>query len=579
MNYLFAMHNTDIQIGASYVAASLREYGYITYGVIVKNFEELRNTIFEKDIDVVCLSALSKEYTETKKFIKDIRKIESEFNKKLIIILGGGLVSTEPKIVIENIGADIGVIGQGEITICELADSLKNRFDLRTVNGIIFIDENNETVITPPRKELESLDNLPLPAIDLFDLPPNYQFTVSASRSCPFSCTFCYHPSGKKYIQRSLNSIFSEIDYYVNKYSVRNIVFFDELFASNEKRVLAFCQRMKPYKLMFACQMRVNNITPLILDALYDAGCRLISIGLESADDKILKSMKKHITVAQIEKALDLIYNKGIKIKGSFIFGDIEEDSISIRNTLDWMKAHLKYPIVAVRIMVFPGSELYNIAIKRNIITDKLKYLEEGCPLINLSKVAAAELDSAIVEMQNYDKLRKAKVIDINELNMDGTCQVVYECYGCKKTQLSNKITLHEGHYVECTCGIRSWLKPNSFNLKEYSPKTSSFCYKPYDDLFKKVEIRYKRIAIYGANEITQIFLLTSPTLRSCLTEIIDIDMDSQKIDDNIWGYKVISPNDFNKHGSEALFISESQIKDIIENELITRYGIDIPTI
>jgi radical SAM superfamily enzyme YgiQ (UPF0313 family) len=516
---------------------------------------------------------------QIKNLIHTIRKIEVKIERKLIIILGGGLVSTEPEIVIGNIGANIGIIGQGEATIREVADALKNNTDLKEVNGLIFKDATGKLITTPKRKEFDSLEQLDYPAYDLFEeiITEETIINIVASRSCPFRCTFCCHPSAEKYIQRSLDSIFTELDYWIDRFGTKKFVFYDELFAIKEDRVLEFCNRIKPYNLSYSLQMRVDKINQSMVDAFKDSGCRLISLGLESADNRILKSMKKNITVEQIEYALDLIYKTGLPSKGSFIFGDIEEDLESIKNTCDWYKNHLNYSIILHRIMVFPGTVLYKYALEKGIIKDKLKYLEEGCPFVNLTKLSDEVYEDALKKAFKLEQLKMARILRIENLCENGNCRVFYNCFNCTRQLLSDEINFSSGQKVFCCCGIYNWLQPNLFDLK-YADE--QICIESFDNVFKQLAEKKLKVAIYGAGQTGQMYLLFSPSLRKCVLKIVDENY--RDYDEKIWGYKIESPSVLKNSEIDIVLApnaANEQEITAIANKLLNEYEVDAPVV
>ena len=84
----------------------------------------------------------------------------------------------------------------------------------------------------------------------------------------------------------------------------------------------------------------MDDITPELIAILKNGGCKVMSFGLESADNRVLKSMRKGTTVEQIERTLKLVYDSGISFEGAFIFGDIAETRETADNTLKWWHAH-----------------------------------------------------------------------------------------------------------------------------------------------------------------------------------------------------------------------------------------------
>jgi hypothetical protein len=151
--------------------------------------------------------------------------------------------------------ADYGVIGEGEITVCELCRVLEQGGDLAQVNGIIFRGGQG-FVTTRARKELDNIDALPWPDYDGFDIdkyldstPPSISglnrprtMFVLTSRSCPYQCTFCFHTAGRKYRQRSLDNVFEEMEHLVARYKVGFLCVADMVHYSRTERMDAYLQ-------------------------------------------------------------------------------------------------------------------------------------------------------------------------------------------------------------------------------------------------------------------------------------------------------------------------------------------------
>ncbi len=359
-------------------------------------------------------------------------------------VVGGGIISSDPETSMVALGADIGIIGEGEVTLCEVAHALDNNLSYADVPGLIFKNSQNNFIQTANRAEIPDIDSIPLPDYEGFSYTEyiksiNYEAAyVIASRSCPFSCTFCFHPSGKKYRQRSLDNLFGEIDQLINGYGLKSLVISDELFAVKKERVFEFCKRISPYNITWSLQLRVSDVDNEMLRAMHDAGCICISYGLESADNSVLKSMRKHITVEQIEHALKITYDANIDIQGGFIFGDIAETKDTAANTLKWHSDHSHYGLELNMINIFPGTPLYNYACMQGIIDNKLNYLKEGCPLVNVSKLTNDEyidLASLIYEKNMRPKLLPEN-FTISDLDSKGNCKVEMVCNKCSSHQI-----------------------------------------------------------------------------------------------------------------------------------------------
>ncbi|MEI6826585.1 MAG: radical SAM protein [Desulfuromonadales bacterium] len=451
MNYLIVMpkklstgaNTTSIifPLGIAYVSAALKNAGYNVFTTNLDfpegdTYSVLQETLLQNRIDVVCTGGLSLDCHKIIEVIDAARKI----NPGIITVVGGGIVSSDPETAMRVLGADIGVIGEGEVTICELAKALDSGDEYSNVSGLIYRTHNNEYITTSPRKEIADLDNIPFPDFDGFNYGEWVKFfggagVLLSDRSCPFRCTFCFHPTGEKYRQRTLDNVFEEIEFQAKRYNLRSIGLTSELFATTKERVLEFCSRIIKYKLSWSCCLRVTDVDADLLKRMKESGCNLICYGLESADDSILKSMRKGITVDQIAHALDLNYEAGISTEASnFIFGDINENAETVANTMKfWWRYNSKTHINLSLIQTYPGTYLYEYACKHGIVTDKEQFLRDGCPIINVSKLSSTEfheLTSLIAEMRMHPHV-SADSLKIIEIHEDGKCIVEYVCRKC----------------------------------------------------------------------------------------------------------------------------------------------------
>jgi len=398
-------------IGIAYVASSLRASGrdVISLNLNYKEgttYELLKNFLSEHHVDVVATGGITSYYRQLHDIFKTVKKIKPD----IITCCGGGIITSAPEDGMKALElVDYGIIGEGESTICEWAEALEKNSDMGGVCGLIYRENQNNGKfhITAPRAECMDLDALPYPdyegfeydklllrtvGLDLYAGNSERLGAVSFSRSCPFNCTFCFHPSGTKYRRRSMESIFQEIDYLIERFDVKNIVIMDELFfAGNLTEIERFCKKIKKRNIGYAISLRVDKVNIETLKILKESGCFEIGFGIESADNSVLKSMRKHITVEQIERALKICYDIGLNFQGNFIFGDQAENWETAHNTISWWENHPEYNISLHMIVTYPGSVLYNVARQRGIIKDGVQFIKQGCPLVNVSKLSDDE--------------------------------------------------------------------------------------------------------------------------------------------------------------------------------------------
>jgi anaerobic magnesium-protoporphyrin IX monomethyl ester cyclase len=420
--YCMADHYV-MPLGILYVSAYVKRAGVANIHTLNLNhikgeeFEILDSYITAHQINVVGVGGLSGEYTDISRMAQYVKRI----NKETRVVVGGGIMTADPEITMTAIPeADFGIIGEGELTMMELLVALTKGNDAEQVDGLI-IRKGDRLKMTSRRKEITDLNSLPFPDyegfnygeylkanLDMSDEGKKYsQVSVIGGRSCKYNCTFCFHPSGTTYRQRSLDSIFAEIDYLVEHYDISYIALREELFATDNCRVADFCKRMENYDFDWSIQLRIDSINQELVDLLKDTRCRYVFVGVESASDEVLKSMRKGINLKQIETALGMLKDAGLNSRSGVIFGDTVETYDTAMFTLDWyMQNCNRYRMFVDMIIAFPGSTLYKRACQSGVISDPVKFLQNGCPIVNVSKMDNQQFADLVhkIEKVNYRK-------------------------------------------------------------------------------------------------------------------------------------------------------------------------------
>lgn len=379
----------DFPLGIAYVSGALKAAGH-EVRCLNLNHETppVENAVAEAvaafDPDVCATGTLSPYYRAAETILVTARRVKPG----ILTVLGGGLLTASPEKVMAGLGADFGVIGEGERTVVELAEALGGGRRMEGVDGLILRDGRGETRRTRPRAVERDFGSLPWPDFEGFGIEWMLDRQAStdrsffhrldqprclpmvSSRSCPFDCTFCFHPTGRIYRERPLDDFFAELDHLVARYRINMIEILDELFAIKSARVEEFCHRIKPYGLRWSASLHTTTVTERTVETMVDAGCTLIGLGLESVHPAVLKSMNKKTSQAKIERALDAGFGKGVAIRGNFIFGDPAETLETANFTLDWWARHPKYRISLIHLQILPGSPVYEEAARRGTIPD-----------------------------------------------------------------------------------------------------------------------------------------------------------------------------------------------------------------
>jgi radical SAM superfamily enzyme YgiQ (UPF0313 family) len=379
-------------LGIGYIASVLKKEGHciniIDLTLENVDYKNLSKRVKAINPDIIGISALSYEYSQVKKLSNVLKK---DISRK--IILGGHLASHNYDIVLNKTGVDICVLGEGELTAVDL---VKNISDYKNVKGIAYKSSTGEISLTPPRELIKDLDSVPFPAYELFDmdryskmlmrdiyLPKKFlpkekeyrKISMEVGRGCPFNCNFC-SKMFKRIRRRSVQSVFNEMKYLKDNYNINVFGFQDELLFINKDYIADFCKKIEPLKVSWYGNARIDTISKEMIDLVVKNRCLLISYGVESGSEKILKSMNKKTKPEQIKKVLKMTMRAGMPINMGLILGYPGETEETVRNTVDMLK-EVGYPGLSFRyITPYPGSHLYNWCLENKIIDDEEKYLE-----------------------------------------------------------------------------------------------------------------------------------------------------------------------------------------------------------
>src|SRR5438876_1585824 len=205
--------------------------------------------------------------------------------------------------------------------------------------------------------------------------------SLYTTRGCPAQCTFCLWPqtlSGHPWRKRSSDDVAREMakakEYWPY---VKEFFFDDDTFNIQKARTIELCAKLKPLGLTWSCTSRVTTDYET-LKAMKDAGCRLLIVGYESGDQQILKNIKKGATIERARQFTKDCHKLGLVVHGDFILGLPGETRETIRNTIDFAK-ELDVETIQVSVAhAYPGTELYDYAMKSGFMVADTKMVDEG---------------------------------------------------------------------------------------------------------------------------------------------------------------------------------------------------------
>lgn len=273
-----------------------------------------------------------------------IRFLKSKLN--IPVVAGGINLTLYPKESLSYSEIDYGIIGDAIETLPKLLHSLENEEDIRGIEGLAY-REDGKVKINSPSVRIVNFNDYPFPARDLLPnekyhsfLSKRKNFTIMVtSRGCPYNCNFCAI-SKILYQERSPQNVVNEIEECYREYNVREIDFFDATFFLNKNRFLEICNEIqrRKIKIEWSCRTRVDLVDDEILKKAASAGCRQILFGIESANEQILKNIRKGIDHQQTRWTIKLCKKYGIRTMGFFMIGNPGETRQSIEETIKFSK-------------------------------------------------------------------------------------------------------------------------------------------------------------------------------------------------------------------------------------------------
>ncbi len=368
-----------VPLGIAYIAAVLEANGVFVKCVnyLIEDFSEegLKALVLENDINIVGLSGFTPHIYAAYRNAKLVKQA----NPKIKVIMGGPHVTVLPQEALDN-GADIAIKGEAEQVIYDLLPHLYN-FDVDAISKVpgVYMTVEGKTVNNPRPPRITDLDSLPMPARHLFKgYPERYKnmlpldlkkgwlsTTIVPSRGCSAHCVFCNKQVfGSMITARSPENVVGEIKYLVEKYGINEISMSDDFFTFDPERVKRICRLLIEAKLgiKWVCSnTRVDILDDEMYKLMKKSGCYRINFGIESGVQKIIDSIGKNISLAQVLQAIAMANKYNFNIVVNFIIGHHTETEEDIRETVRFAKS-LDVDVVQLGINTpFPGTPLYKI--------------------------------------------------------------------------------------------------------------------------------------------------------------------------------------------------------------------------
>lgn len=340
---------------------------------------------------------------------KSVRLAAELDNIASYIVFGGPQATLSPEFYIKKPNQFV-IRGEGEVAFIKFIAAIQAGTSLTEVPSLTFMGESGKIVANQPASYIEDLDTIPYPAFDLLPMEKyTHKFegarcaTMISSRGCPYKCVYCYHTLNTKFRYRSTENVIREIQFLQSRYGYRSFKFFDDVFSLKKSHTLGLCKAFVENGLDIKWQVltRVNLVDENLLHAMYEAGCRQISFGIESGCQKTLDKISKGVTLSQNRWALNACREAGIATKAYIMIGFPWETKEDIRETIAFVEETTPDIIQVLFPTPMPNTDM------------DIMMRNEGMPIDQLAMESLEGMPDLIVPTFETEHWTKAELIGL----------------------------------------------------------------------------------------------------------------------------------------------------------------------
>jgi anaerobic magnesium-protoporphyrin IX monomethyl ester cyclase len=339
-------------LGLAFLASSLKKAGFDVQGIDatgenLENIQRIPNKRLQYnglDIDALIekvdldskIIGISSMFTHEWTYIRDcITKLKNKFPSIPIIAGGEHITALSEYSLRDCISLDYAALGEGEETIVEFCKQIEKGKSPNQVDGICFL-KDGQFVKNSPRKRIKNVNEIPWPDWEVFNIAPYLDNSISfgasfgrnipimATRGCPYQCTFCsnFEMWTKRYYMRDPEDVIDEIKYYIKKYKVTGIQFYDLTAIVKKQWIVEFCNLYLKNKLSIEWSLpsgtRSEALDDEVLQLLQKSNLRYLVYAPESGSENTLVNIKKRISLSAMIHSVKTAVKNNIDVRTNF---------------------------------------------------------------------------------------------------------------------------------------------------------------------------------------------------------------------------------------------------------------------
>ena len=349
----------------------INDYSIENLQVLLKNY----------NFDLICIDGTAQTHFNVIKVIKECKRLYSN----IPIILRGEIATFLPyEMLKRNPDLDFVMMYENEITILELVSQLEiNKNEFKNIFNLAY-RKDNKIIVNSIKEPIKDLDDLPFPNRNLYDmkkyLKRDSETIVRSSRGCPGKCDFCIKTKLSPFRLFSISRFCDEIEELI-KNGYTSFFFSDDTFAFSDRRLDDFYFEVKRrnLKLKWTSNIRIKDINEDKIRKMKEIGAYRVFIGVETINHESSALVNKYLTTNQIIEKTEILKKNNIEFHASFIIGNPGDTEKDMFDTEKFMKVLNPTIVTFNKILLLPGTDIYNNPEKYDLImNDKFWFESEN---------------------------------------------------------------------------------------------------------------------------------------------------------------------------------------------------------
>ncbi len=353
-------------LGLLYICSSLANSRHEPFLLDLNNYpvdnpvKRVTDLINNLSIPVIGLSITDVSCKWSMEFIDKVKAKR----KDITIITGGPQVNIIGREIFEEThNIDYALKGESEGSILEFLDFLEGNLDKEDVPGLLY--KSNMTVEENTKGNIIDLDRLLFPDYSFLGIEEISGYMLLTSRGCPYRCIFCARNTGTKWRTRLIDNVIDELINAKDSLNIKSFRIVDASFNLNEARVIEFCDKLTDNNIdipWMVSGIRADRISDKSVEAMKNAGCEMLAMGIETIDPEVFENIKKGEELEDIINAIEICKNHKLEVGYYMILGlpgDNYERSIKYARKLQAMKPDY---VMYNQAVPFRGTDLYDWA-------------------------------------------------------------------------------------------------------------------------------------------------------------------------------------------------------------------------